>query len=120
MSLASNIYAPRLDHTYSSLLGKYLLFTHQDPTATKIYTITTTKLMPFKGVDHCLTVWYYEDGELPFSVEFKLIQDGNQKNSQTLMLFSSAIENRQQWNLIKVDVGASLSNNASCKYFESF
>lgn len=97
----NNNYAPKLDHTLQSNGGKYLMF--QQPTnnaLTSSYKIVSSVNMTFDK-DHCLTLWYYEDGEVPFSFYMYM---GVSNSLVTIRNFNSAIENRKRWNLLKADI----------------
>jgi len=50
--------------------------------------------------DHCLSLWYFEDGEGPFSLQFGLV--GPTLSTTMFNQYSSVIENRARWNAIKV------------------
>lgn len=67
--------------------------------------------------DHCLTVWYYEDGEgnlFNFGV-YRVFP----KFSAVATDFTSAIENRRRWNLLKVDIQyiSTYKTNCENKFF---
>ena len=108
--LEKQYYAPQLDHTYKYSKGKYLLFTKSTSTNTS-FPITSHLDLKFDK-DHCLTFWYYEDGEDPF-----VLQVFNQLPKYNVLVhqYDSAIENRRRWSLVKADVMYSSSYRVNSK-----
>src|SRR5699024_9273205 len=84
------------------------------------FQITSTKSLVYDK-DHCMSIWYYEDGESPFSVYLYALMPSQDK---VLKFYTSALENRQRWNLIKANVLYDPSYNASSElrrpYFTEF
>lgn len=77
-----------------------------------IFTVSSTSNLTYDK-DHCLTVWYYEDGEgnsFDLGVYMVLPRFTNVAND-----FGSAIENRKRWNLLKVDIPYRSEYKANCK-----
>ena len=99
-----NNYAPKLDHTYKSNGGKYLMFQQQQQqkhsTTTLSFKITTIHNLTYDK-DHCISVWYYEDGEIPFSFDIFMILPNFVVSASR---FTSAIENIKRWKLLKSDI----------------
>ena len=80
------------------------------------YDITSTVNVTYDK-DHCLTFWYYEDGEDPFQVKV-FMQTPSYKLAANW--YSSAIENRRRWNLIKSDIQFDATRQTNCKLWLPF
>lgn len=94
--------------------GNYLLFqSNSNAAAQRSYTISSTQNVTFDK-DHCLTMWYFDDGEDPFSVQVYMILP---KYDVLANGFSSAIENRRHWNVLKADIQFNPGYKANCKLF---
>ncbi len=92
--------------------GKYLLFQANASTAQTTYTISSTVNITAYDKDHCLTMWYFEDGESTFDLDVFLVTP---KFNVVANRFSSAIENRRRWNLLKADIEYNPSYKTNCK-----
>ncbi len=96
--------------------GRYLLFqanASTTPPQTTSYTISSTvNITAYDHKDHCLTMWYFEDGESAFGVDVFLVTP---KFNVVASRFSSAIENRRRWNLLKADIAYDPSYKTNCK-----
>lgn len=60
-------------------------------------------------------MWYFDDGEDPFSVQVDMIMP---KYTVLANWFSSAIENRRRWNLFKADIQYNPAYTAQCKILQ--
>lgn len=105
---STEYYSPQHDHTYQDSKGKYLLFTKSSGIQTS-FPISTKVPLKFDK-DHCLTFWYFEDGEDDFQVQ---ILNKLPKYSVLVHQYSSAIENRRRWSLVKADIPFSISYNVT-------
>lgn len=91
--------------------GSYLMFQSNAAAVQSTYIISTTQNVTFDK-DHCLTMWYFEDGEDPFSLQVYMVLPHYNTFSYQ---FSSAIENRRRWNLLKADIQYNPGYNTNCK-----
>lgn len=93
-------YAPQLDHTYQTTGGKYLMFRGTSDNTKTSFLLSSTQNITYDK-DHCLSFWYYEDGEDPFSIYSYIVLPSY---NAVIGRYTSAIENRRRWNLIKADI----------------
>mgnify|MGYP002649504838 CR=1 FL=1 len=94
--------------------GQYLLFQASSAStsqSTTYYTISSTMNITYDK-DHCLTMWYFEDGESAFGVDVYMVMP---RYNIVANRFSSAIENRRRWNLLKADIQYNPAYKASSK-----
>lgn len=104
--------SPKLDHTYESAEGKYLLLNLPANYSTQGKPdFALTSLVTLPGTeDHCLYLWYYEDGEGDFSITVNKEEVVN-KTVRLAYTYQSTIESRARWNAIKAFIGAELVNS---------
>lgn len=107
----ANSFAPFRDHTSETTTGQYLMFQSASAPMQTTYTVASTSNITYDK-DHCLTVWYFEDGEDLFSVDVYMVMP---KYNSAVSRFSSAIENRRRWNLLKADIPYNPDHKANCK-----
>lgn len=105
---STEYYSPQHDHTYQDNKGKYLLFTKNS--ASQISFSISTKVPLKYDKDHCLTMWYFEDGEDDFQVQ---ILNKLPKYTVLVHQYNSAIENRRRWSLVKADIPFSVNYNVT-------
>lgn len=59
--------------------------------------------------DHCLYLWYYEDGEGDFSITVN-VQEVVNNTVSLAYVYQSTIESRARWNAVKAFISAELAN----------
>lgn len=75
------------------------------------YLVSSTKTL-YYDKDHCLTFWYFDDGEDSFTLQVYM---ATPRVNVTLNQFSSAIESRRRWNLLKADIQLNPAYQTRCK-----
>ena len=111
-STLGNNYAPYRDHSQMTTTGQYLLFQASSASTSQSNYIISSTLNITYDKDHCLTMWYFEDGESTFDLDVFLVTP---KFNVVANRFSSAIENRRRWNLLKADIEYNPSYKTNCK-----
>lgn len=97
-----NVYAPQKDHTYTSSYGHYLFFIDPSATNDKEYVLRSPSFPNDKY--RCLLLWYYNDGEDPFYLDFyQLVNLGQITHFKLAGRYGSTMETRR-WQLIKIDL----------------
>lgn len=78
------------------------------------YNVQSTQNITYDK-DHCLTAWYYEDGEgNPFNLGVYMVLS---QYNVVANDFSTAIENRRRWNLLKADIQYNSAYKTNSKVF---
>lgn len=94
--------------------GQYLLFQASSASTSQSNYIISSILNITYDKDHCLTMWYFEDGESAFGVDVYMVMP---RYNIVANRFSSAIENRRRWNLFKADIQYNPGYMTNCKLF---
>lgn len=92
--------------------GHYLLFTAPNSTATyPDYTLTSSVSLPYDKA-HCLTLWTFEEGEGEYSLQ---LYAHFQFSSQVINRFSSSIDSRTRWKVVRVNIPEDFDISGSTK-----